>query len=75
MVLFVYRDDYYLHREEPDESDFEAHAKWSDRTRNAEGKAEVIIAKARHSLLGRVELSFQADLTRFANLAKEQGHG
>lgn len=73
IVLFVYRDDYYLHREEPDESDFEAHAKWSDKVRNASGKAEVIIAKARHAATGRIELSFQAELTRFANLAKEQG--
>lgn len=70
VVLFVYRDDYYLHREEPDDTDFEAHAKWQERMNNSSGKAEVIIAKHRHAPTGVVELSFQAELTRFANLAK-----
>lgn len=71
VVMFVYRDDYYLHREEPDDTDFEAHTKWKERMANASGKAEVIIAKHRHGPTGVVELSFQASLTRFSNLAKE----
>lgn len=75
VVLFVYRDDYYLSREEPDDTDFEAHLKWEERIRNATGKAEVIIAKHRHAPTGLVELSFQAELTRFGNLAREQVHG
>lgn len=70
VVLFVYRDDYYLSREEPDDTDFEAHLKWEERIRNATGKAEVIIAKHRHAPTGLVELSFQAELTKFGNLAK-----
>lgn len=70
VVLFVYRDDYYLHREEPDDTNFEEHAKWKDRMDRASGKAEVIIAKHRHAPTGVVELSFQAALTRFSNLAR-----
>lgn len=70
VVMFVYRDDYYLHREEPDDTDFEAHAKWAERMSNSTGKAEVILAKHRHAPTGLVELSFQAELTRFSNLAR-----
>lgn len=75
VVLFVYRDDYYLHREEPDDTNFEEHAKWKDRMDRAAGKAEVIIAKHRHAPTGVVELSFQAALTRFSNLARETHNG
>lgn len=70
VVLFVYRDEYYLSREEPDEADFNEHAKWKERMDRSSGKAEVIIAKHRHAPTGIVELSFQSDLTRFSNLAK-----
>ena len=36
-----------------------------------EGKAEVIIGKQRHGPIGTVELSFEAQFTRFGNLAKQ----
>jgi replicative DNA helicase len=35
------------------------------------GKAEVIIAKQRHGPTGTVQLAFQADVTRFTDLADE----
>jgi replicative DNA helicase len=37
----------------------------------AHGKAEVIIGKQRHGPTGAVQLAFQADITRFTNLADE----
>ncbi len=37
----------------------------------AHGQAEVIIGKQRHGPTGTVQLSFQADVTRFGNLARE----
>jgi len=39
--------------------------------KNAFGKAEVIIAKQRHGPTGTVMLSFQAEFTRFSDLAEE----
>jgi replicative DNA helicase len=36
-----------------------------------EGKAEVIIGKQRHGPTGTVQLAFQAEVTRFSNLADE----
>jgi len=36
----------------------------------AHGRAEVIIGKQRHGPTGTVELQFEAELTRFGNLAR-----
>jgi replicative DNA helicase len=74
-VLFVYRDDYYLSREEPDEDDLAKRADWEDKRLHALGKAEVIVAKNRHGPTGIVHLAFDASLTRFSNLAREGRNG
>lgn len=71
MVLFVYRDDYYLDRQEPDPTNFEKHAEWQGKVAAASGKAEVIVAKARHGSVGIVRMAFDASLTKFSNLARE----
>lgn len=71
VVLFVYRDDYYLSREEPADDQLDEKLKWKDRLDNASGKAEVIVAKHRHGPTGIVPLAFDASLTRFGNLMRE----
>ena len=38
----------------------------------AHGRAEVIIGKQRHGPTGMVELQFEAELTRFGNLARPE---
>ena len=68
VVMFVYREEYYLTREEPPESDMEAITKWQDAMNKAEGKAEVIIGKQRHGPIGIVELQFDGRFTQFSNL-------
>lgn len=73
VVLFVYREEYYLEREEPPFSKTEAYADWEAKMAKAAGTAEVIIAKARHGPTGIVELAFQKELTRFSDLARGQG--
>jgi len=67
VVMFVYREEYYLLREEPTEGTPE-HLQWQEKSAQAHGLAEVIIGKQRHGPTGRVKLQFQADLTRFGNL-------
>ena len=70
VVMFVYRESYYLSRGEPREGTPE-HLQWQedmDRTRHM---AEVIIGKQRHGPIGTVKLSFDEDVTRFGNLARE----
>ena len=70
VVMFVYRESYYLGRAEPKEGS-EAHLKWQEEMARAAGKAEVIIGKQRHGPIGTVQLSFNEDLTLFGNLARE----
>ena len=77
VVMFVYRGEYYKEREKPDDDNLEAIQKWKDDMERLYGKAEVIIGKQRHGPIGTVELSFEAQFTRFGNLVKpwQQGGG
>lgn len=69
VVLFVYREEYYLKNKEPKEGTPE-HLAWQGEMEKVHGKAEVIIAKQRHGPTGTVQLSFEAQYTRFGNLAR-----
>ncbi len=71
-VMFVYREAYYLGRAEPREGS-EEHLKWQDDLARVQGQAEVIIGKQRHGPIGTVKLAFDDDLTRFGNLAANDG--
>ncbi|WP_127754337.1 MULTISPECIES: replicative DNA helicase [unclassified Devosia] len=69
VVMFVYREEYYLKNKEPKEGTPE-HIAWQSEMEKVHGKAEVIIAKQRHGPTGTVQLSFEAQYTRFGNLAR-----
>lgn len=71
MVWFVFREAYYVSRAEPREGTPE-HLTWQEDMERLEGLAEVIVAKQRHGPIGTVKLAFNADATRFENLAREQ---
>jgi replicative DNA helicase len=71
VVLFVFREEYYLKNREP-RAGTEEHFKWQADMEAVHGKAEVIIGKQRHGPTGTVGLQFKADVTRFANLADEE---
>ncbi len=77
VVMFVYRGEYYKEREKPGDDDLAATEKWKEDMERLHGKAEVIIGKQRHGPIGTVELSFEAQFTRFGNLVKawQQGAG
>jgi replicative DNA helicase len=70
VVLFVYREEYYLQRLMPAEGSPEFQA-WQEKMTRAHGKAEVIIGKQRHGPTGTVDLQFEGRLTKFSNLARE----
>lgn len=70
VVMFVYREAYYLEREEPREGSDE-HLVWQESMARAEGKAEVIIGKQRHGPIGTIKLAFDGDHTRFGNLERD----
>jgi replicative DNA helicase len=69
VVMFVYREEYYLKNKEPRPGS-EEHVAWMSEMERAHGRAEVILGKQRHGPTGTVELSFEAELTRFGNLAR-----
>jgi replicative DNA helicase len=68
VVLFVFREEYYLENKKPREGTSEF-ADWQTKMDAAHGKAEIIIGKQRHGPTGTVELQFDAAVTRFANFA------
>lgn len=70
VVMFVFREEYYLNNREP-KAGTEEFLEWQAAQERAHGKAEVIIGKQRHGPTGTVELAFEAEFTRFANLAHE----
>jgi replicative DNA helicase len=70
VVMFVYRGEYYKEREKPGEEDLAAMEQWIQDMERLHGKAEVILGKQRHGPIGTVELAFEAQFTRFGNLAK-----
>jgi replicative DNA helicase len=71
VVLFVYREEYYLENKEPKPGTAE-HEKWQIEMDLAHRKAEVIIGKQRHGPTGTVRLQFEGQFTRFSDLAEPE---
>jgi replicative DNA helicase len=67
VVMFVYREEYYLQNRMPKEDSAEFPA-WQADCERAHGKAEVIIGKQRHGPTDTVKLQFDAQVTRFSDL-------
>ena len=75
VVMFVYREEYYLSREEPAQKVSETTEKfnerydtWSRRLQETANTAEAIIAKQRHGPIGIVKMHFDSNFTRFSDL-------
>ncbi len=73
VVLFVYREEYYLKNKMPKEGT-EEFFKWQQEMEPIAGLAEVIIGKQRHGPTGTVKLHFDANVTRFGDLADDHHH-
>jgi replicative DNA helicase len=78
VVMFVFREEYYLSRTQPTQGEHESDEKFSarleklkERGNQVQGKAEVIIAKQRHGPTGTVHLRFEGMITKFDNLPAE----
>ena len=72
VVMFVYREEYYLERQQPEIENVAEHDKWQMKMDQIHGIAEVIIGKQRHGPTGTVRLQFEREFTKFSNL--EVGH-
>lgn len=78
MVLFVFREDYYVAAREPrrpmdgdDPKAFDDHAKWAMEMERVFGLAELIVAKQRHGATGKVKMRFDAKITKFSDHVEE----
>src|SRR5689334_12540768 len=77
IVIFIYREDYYLKAVEPDmpspnETDKLAkYEEWNAKFAAAAGKAEVIVAKQRHGSTGIVRVRFDGRTTKFSDAVDE----
>jgi replicative DNA helicase len=70
VVMFVFREEYYVERRKPDEKDTKF-SEWLSEMSLVHGRAEVIIGKHRHGPTGTVPLAFEAQFTRFSNLVRD----
>ncbi len=83
VVMFIYRDEYYLQQRIPKNMAFDSEdkfqdalEKWQRDLEQVHNKAELIIAKQRHGPTGKVDLLFEAEFIRFADLDQQHGtHG
>jgi replicative DNA helicase len=83
IVLFVYREDYYVKFHEvemPTPEEAQKHPdrrqkfeEWDEKYQAVRGKADVIVAKQRHGSTGVVPLMFDSRITKFSDPADE-GH-
>jgi replicative DNA helicase len=70
VVMFIYREAYYMSRTEPREGTPE-HLEWQEKLDPIANLAEIIIGKQRHGPIGVVRLHYKDELTKFSNLARE----
>jgi len=67
VVMFVFRESYYLERKEPTLGSIE-HAEWRQKMDEISSLAEIMISKQRHGPTGNVRVEFEAMYTKFKNL-------
>jgi len=67
VVMFVYREAYYLEKQEPRPATVE-HAEWQAKMNEVSNLAEIIIGKQRHGPTGNVMLEFEAMFTKFKDI-------
>jgi len=69
VVLFVFREEYYVSQREPP-PETEEHRNWQVEMEAVYGKSEIILAKQRDGPTGTVLLQFNPVVMRFDNLAR-----
>ena len=81
IVLFIYREDYYVKGVEvemptPEEAEKnpqqrQKYEEWDSKFQSVKGKAEIIVAKQRHGSTGIVRVRFDGRTTKFSDAADD----
>ncbi len=66
VVMFIYRDEYYLIRKQPEVGTIE-YERWQEEMNKVVNTTEVIIAKQRNGPVGSIKLHFDSKTTKFDN--------
>jgi len=69
VVIFVYREQYYLEKKKPKEGSIEF-AEWQSKMSDIHGAAELILGKHRHGSTGVIHVEFEGAFTKFKDLPK-----
>ena len=69
VVMFVYREAYYLERKKPKEGSIE-YAEWQSKMNDVYGLADIILGKQRHGPTGTIKVEFEGIYTRFKDLSR-----
>ena len=69
VVMFVYREEYYLEKKQPKLGSIE-HAEWQSKMNDIAGMADIIIGKQRHGPTGNVHVEFEGMYTKFKDRSK-----
>ena len=64
VVMFVYREAYYLERKQPKLGSIE-HAEWQSKMNDVNGLADIILGKQRHGPTGNIKVEFEGIYTKF----------
>ena len=70
VVMFVYREEYYLEKKQPKLGSIE-HAEWQSKMNDVNGLAEIIIGKQRHGPTGNIHVEFEGMYTKFKNRTRK----
>ena len=70
VVMFVYREEYYLERKQPKLGSIE-HAEWQSKMNDVNGLADIILGKQRHGPTGTIKVEFEGIYTKFKDLSKK----
>ena len=69
VVMFVYREAYYLENKQPKLGSIE-HAEWQSKMNDVNGLADIILGKQRHGPTGTIKVEFEGIYTKFKDLSK-----
>ncbi len=67
VVMFIYREEYYLARTEPTPGD-QKYAEWQSKIEQVHNIADIIIAKHRNGPLGNHQIHYDSKYSKFNNL-------